>query len=99
MEKEACLIVVLCIVIILLLLRYPNCKEGLTSKPTDADISRYSSEVLQNRELFNNSSFYNARKKMPWMDAIAYEEIRLLAMNNNLNNNSVNSVFNTPHTK
>jgi hypothetical protein len=92
MEKEDWFVIG-CIVLILVLIHNTNCKEGLVSKPTDADISQYSKEVLQNRELFNNSSFYNARKKMPWMDAIAYEEIRLLAINNKLNNQTINSIF------
>lgn len=87
-------ICVILVLVIILCLFKPTCYEGLISKPTDIDIKKFTSEVIGNKEVFHNGSFYNAREKMPWIDPIAYEEIRMLANQNNLDNNSIISVFN-----
>mgnify|MGYP001593462398 FL=1 len=83
--------------IIILLILYiitTKCSEGLSNKPNQADIINYTSDIMQNREIFGSrGTFYNARNKMPWIDPILYEDARMLAMRNNLNNESVMRIF------
>ncbi len=83
----------LIIVVLLVLLLKPKCSEGLVSKPTQKDIQKYSKDILVNREVFDNGTFYQAREKIPWLDPIIYEEARLLSTKNNLNNISVKTIF------
>ncbi len=83
------------IVVLLLLIFKPTCSEGLTSKPTVSDVNKYTGEIIQNREVFGGKgTFYSAREKMPWIDPIAYEEVRQLARSDNLNHSSIIRVFN-----
>lgn len=82
------------IVILILLIFKPKCPEGLVSKPSNQEINKFTNEIIQNRELFGgNSTFYIAREKMPWIDPIAYEDIRMLARQNILNKDSLTKVF------
>ncbi len=83
----------LIIIVLLVLLLKPKCSEGLVTKPTGEDIHKYSKDILINREVFKNGTFYRAREKMPWIDPIVYEEVRLLATKNNLNDVSVQTIF------
>lgn len=67
--------------------------EGFVSKPTDADIKKFSDSVLQNNQIFHGGTFYEAREKMPWIDAVTFEDLRILHKNNNLNGTSLREVF------
>jgi hypothetical protein len=68
--------------------------EGLVQKPSDLEIKKFTNDVINNKNVFYGGSFYTAREKMPWIDPIAYEELRMLAKQNNLNNMSIAKVFN-----
>ncbi len=82
------------IVLFIILLWDFNCKEALTTKPNDAEKQKYINEILNNKKIFGNRhTYYSAKEKIPWMDAIIYEDVRQLARQNNLNKNSVNNVF------
>ena len=82
------------IVLFIILLWDFNCKEALTTKPNDAEKQKYINEILNNKKIFNNRhTYYSAKEKIPWMDAIIYEDVRQLVRQNNLNKNSVNNVF------
>jgi hypothetical protein len=87
--------VILCILVVFVIaLVSTNYKEGLVSKPNDAEKVQYFNDIVNNKHIFGGQgTFYEAKEKMPWMDAIIYEDVRQLARQNNLNKNSVNSVF------
>lgn len=79
---------------LLLIIFKPKCPEGLVSKPNPQEIQKYTSDVISNREVFHGGSFYTAREKMPWIDPIAYEEIRMMARGGTLTKDSIVRVFN-----
>ncbi len=81
--------------IILLFNINKTCSEGLIDRPSESDINNYKNDIQVNKDVFYGGSFYKAREKMPWIDPIAFEEIRMLAKKNKLNNDSsINAVFN-----
>ena len=88
----ACLCVLL--IIFMYLLFTMDGDEGLTNKPTDAEKQGYIDDIINNKSFFSNKkTYYAAKEKLPWLDAIIYEDVRYLVRQNNLNKNSLNSVF------
>ena len=87
-------IYILIIFVLVLVIFKPKCSAGLVSKPNTQEIQMYTLDVMRNRNVFHGGSFYTAREKMPWIDPIAYEEIRMLARNNILTKDSIVRVFN-----
>lgn len=89
------LIHVAIIVLVVILLKDWYCyREGLTKKPTDELREHYITDVLNNQALFdNNVSLAMAKQSLPWIDIIAYEDIRLLKNSNRLNRNTLANVF------
>ena len=85
----------LLLVVIIIIIAYNiKCKEGLVSRPLGATRQKYINDILNNKNMFDKRhTYYSAREKMPWLDAIIYEEVRHLARQNNLNKNSLNTVF------
>ncbi len=81
-------------ILVLVFLIYPDCTEGLIAKPSDAERIEYIDAILNNRTLFTGRyTYYSAKEKIPWLDALIYEEIRQLVRQNNLNKKSLLSVF------
>jgi len=66
--------------------------EGMASKPNPAQRAQMVNEVLRNSNVFQNEGFtmLDARKRMRWMDAIAYEDLRNLAKENRLTEGNIN---------
>jgi hypothetical protein len=69
-----------------------NC-EGFGRKPTEMEINDKINQMLTYRETFDQS-MYSARAKMPWMDAIIYEEGRMRLMNDQFDYKSLRNIFN-----
>lgn len=79
------------IVVIILLIHVNTSKEGLTNKPSNEQIKHMSSDILNNKYLFNSqSNFYSARNKISWIDPVIYEQIRMMK---EINRENLSSVF------
>ena len=87
--KNVCVVIIIIGILVLLNVQ----TEGLTSKPSNFEKQKYTNEILANKNIFAKSTFYNAKEKMPWLDALIYEDVRQLVRQNNLNKNSINRVF------
>ncbi len=74
--------------IIVLILLWIMCSknEGLTSRPSHIEKKQYVNEMMINKNKFNGT-LNSARKTMPWIDAVVYEDARML-----LNDNKFTSV-------
>ena len=73
------MVILFAILLIIVYLEKRNTtSEGLTTKPTDKSVDILSKEVVENKNLFKNSSLSNAKRKLPWVDVIIYEDIRKL---------------------
>lgn len=84
MDKEIVYALIIAAVIIYIV--YHDKKDGLTSRPDDIVKQKYTNIILSNPELFSpNVNLSNARNKIPWIDAILFNDIKLLKHNNDFN--------------
>lgn len=86
------LLVILIVLIIILLFKSYKRNECFTSKPSSDDVKRYTSEMISHRDMFGKS-FYEARKKMDWLDPVIYEDARRLKISNNFDASNLQKVF------
>jgi hypothetical protein len=83
-----------CILVLLfLLMNCKNKKDGFDSKPSELQKQKFTDEIIKNRSDFV-SDMYSAREKMPWLDAITYEDVRNLIRENNFNKESILNILN-----
>ncbi len=64
-----------------------------TNKPTKIEADLYTQQIIRNKNVFD-TNLYEAKEKMPWIDAITYEDIRKLIRENNFNNKTILSALN-----
>jgi len=85
----------LLLVVLLVVFIYKKpCSEYLTTKPTKSQIAKYTSEVLDNKELFlANSTLYQAKERLSWIDPITYEDIRTLQIRDKLSTDNLQNIF------
>jgi hypothetical protein len=87
------LIVIAIILIVWYLFKcWQSREEGFSSKPNTVEAQRRASEMLQYKETFTQD-MYKAREKMPWMDAIIYEEARARLRHGQFNHNKLTEIF------
>ena len=68
-------------------------REGiLVERPKGAQTNRLVDEILSSRHLFTES-FSVAKKAMPWLDPVIYEDVRRLVMNNNATPQNISKVL------
>ena len=85
---------VCCIIILLfLLLRCWNKKDQFASRPTETQKQKFADDILANPVEFQ-SNMYAVKRKMPWIDAITYEDTRKLIRENNFNKDSILNILN-----
>ena len=73
---------------------YCDKKEYLTSKPNDEQINKYTTTILKHKNLFTRGNHYSTAKRyMPWLDAVLYEDLRNLSNKNNFTINHIKSIF------
>jgi len=85
----------LIICIIILLWKLYECmktKEFFKGKPDHLEIDNRVNQILQNRDAFNDN-LYTAREKMPWLDAIVYEDVRHKLRNGSFNHHELKKVY------
>ena len=83
------------LVILILIVIYIKCiyiTESFNGKPSYVDINNRVDEIIKYRDSFNN--FYYARKKMPWIDAIIYEDVRNKIRYNQFDRDYLVQIFN-----
>jgi len=86
-----CLIIIL---IILIVVRLLSSREGLTNKPNEKERQQMVESVLQNKNLFGNTSdMLTTRNVLPWMDAISYEDLRKLYRHEKFTKSNINNIF------
>lgn len=68
------------IILALLLLLWVSCKSRsyFNAKPTAKEVEMYTQQVEKHSGLIGKS-LDSAKAKMPWMDAVTYEDLRHLA--------------------
>jgi hypothetical protein len=70
------------------------CVEAFSTKPNHAQVSKYTSEMLTNKQVFSpSSSMTDAKTAMPWIDPIIYEDARELYRKNKLSTDSISKIF------
>jgi hypothetical protein len=68
-------------------------REGLLiERPKGEQTSRLTKEILNSKHLFAES-FSVAKKAMPWLDPVIYEDVRGLVLNNNANEHTISKVL------
>lgn len=53
-------------------------RDGLHRKPTAAETKRMAQQTISFKELFDQSQLANAKRVMPWLDPVVYEDLRML---------------------
>lgn len=81
------------IVILLVILNNKCCISGFSSRPTDGDIEKFSTDLLKNQHIVNSGKMTEAREKMPWIDPVIFEEARNLNNNNKFDKQTIKSLF------
>lgn len=70
-------------------------KEYLVSKPNKQQKKDMIREVMKNKKMFTNKyRMDDVKVKIPWMDAVSYEDLRRLYRTNKFTNSSVDNIFN-----
>ena len=89
--EERFLAIVVCMTLVVVL----NIKrECLETKPSEAAKLALANVVIDNQHLFSGTTgFRNARNKLPWLDAVTYEDSRLLSRDGKLNINNVSQIL------
>jgi hypothetical protein len=78
------------ITLLTLLLIHNTTTEYLINKPSNEVKKKLSKDIISNKHLFgSNSSFENARSRLTWLDAITYEDARILYNDNQLNSTNM----------
>lgn len=67
-------------------------REGFVAKPTKEQAVKFGGELMNNRSLLR-VGFQETKNKMPWIDAVVYEDARALELKNNLNERTVQKLF------
>lgn len=73
---------VACVIVTLILLKVlTNCqRDSLITRPDHATRETMAADVLKNKRIFNSAvDVSDIRHRMPWMDAVIYEDIRKLS--------------------
>jgi hypothetical protein len=69
-------------------------KDGLTSRPTGVMKQKYANLILSNPELFNpNVNLSKVRDSIPWIDAVLFNDIKLLKRNNDFNFENIEKIL------
>jgi hypothetical protein len=70
-------------------------KEFLTSIPNTSLKKKYTEDVIKYKKLFTDTkgNYSEAKLYMPWIDAIIYEDIRMLSNQDKLNYENVIDLF------
>ncbi len=66
--------------------------DGFSGRPNENEIRKRINQMVQHQETFSQS-MYKAREKMPWIDAIIYEEARAKLRQGQFNYNNLNDIF------
>lgn len=90
---DECNIVLLVVLLVLVYCYKKSDRSAFTNKPSELDKQNYTNQILAHKQVFI-SDFYAVRKIMPWIDAITYEDVRNLIIQNNFNKKSILSVLN-----
>ena len=84
------LLIIAIILIIFLLCRR---REGIISKPVGHEIEAKAKEIIGAREDFADTTLENARRKLPWLDNVMYEDLRSLARSGKFDTDNIKTVF------
>lgn len=87
------LLSIILVIIMFLLIKCNLTTEPFNSKPNNIEINKKISQMIIHRDSFEQD-MYTAREKMPWMDAIIYEDARSRLRNNQFNYNGLKQIFN-----
>jgi len=68
-----------------------NGSEGLTARPADGRRETMSSQVAQNKHMFQNDEMdvHQIRGVFPWMDAVVFEDLRKLVRENKFDKQNI----------
>lgn len=89
--KEGLTVVLIILLIILWNRRNRFACEGFESKPTEEQIGKFTNEMIEHRDAFR--SLKDAKNKMPWIDAITFEDARMLKLGNKFNKENLSQIL------
>lgn len=84
MCEDLQLVLLICVVVLLLKLTMSN-KDFLVARPNSNKREGMVKNIMAHKVLFEKSDLNTAKYKMPWLDAITYEEVRSLILSNKFN--------------
>lgn len=67
-------------------------RDSFSNKPSTTEIDNMVHEIIAHRDSFSQN-MYSAKEKMPWIDAIIYEEVRAKIRENKFNSNDLKQIF------
>jgi hypothetical protein len=82
-------------ILVIVIVVYFLCKcrtEGLTNKPSKEQKQYMLNQMLNHKELFS-TSLENTKNKLPWVDAVVYEDVRSLIYKNRFDKNNLGNIF------
>lgn len=93
--KEVFIIVICCILIFVIFNKDTEC---LSSRPSENSRAKMAQQILNNKDMFNTGknqryTLPDIKEKMSWIDAITYEDLRKLSMENKLNMQNIVKVL------
>ncbi len=85
--------IIIAVVIFIVLYHYFGSEiDGFSGRPNENEIRKRINQMIQHQETFTQD-MYKAREKMPWMDAIIYEEARAKLRHGQFNYNNLTDIF------
>jgi hypothetical protein len=85
MDEDLKLVVVVFIIFLLARLVLKPNRDYLQARPHDAERERMVRTIIKHEPAFKNGKLKDLSYKMPWLDAITYEDIRHLIRANEFN--------------
>lgn len=95
LQLDDVLVIVLSILLIVILMKSLTMCEGLVSRPDAHQRDAMANEILSNSRLFTvrGGTLEKAQSAMGWMDAVTYEDARLLAREGRLTSDNVRKIL------
>jgi hypothetical protein len=80
------------IILLIILLLFKNKREPLANKPKPDMIPKMTQQIIENEGMFVGN-LNKVKEKLPWMDAVLYEDVRNLSFKKNINTDTVSNLF------
>jgi hypothetical protein len=82
---------VIALIVLLIIYKF-SCSEGFNGKPSEEEINKYTKQLITNKPLIE-TGLSESKSKMPWLDAITYEDARGLIRRDSFTEPNVKNLF------